>query len=234
MDASYFLKDRTKFIRFVYQTSEKAFLELQTQIEKGLPPYDNPPYSEDPEPAYLTEWLDAQTGIAVLGQACVSILSDSLKLYLNTLQVRVVGFRFDGDLRKVFKPGFVLAFKAALGEILATDWSDCPANFDVIEQVVLARNRGQHGSNLTSFNVTHDPLTLTKHPRPFFASEGEWKAWQEAGGDPSAYFAPSLEITRETLFAAIAEVEALADYIDGRLDKAWEWRMNARSAKAGA
>jgi hypothetical protein len=170
--------------------------------------------------------MEAETGAEVVGQACVALLSDTLKLYFNTMRTRVIGFKFgkdDDQNRK--RSGFVAANKAALGEILKTDWADCAVRFDVIEQVVLARNRVQHGDHLSSLAVQHDSNTLLKHPQPFFANEDELKLWSDAGGDPDAVFtAPSLRITRENLFAAIVEIEQLADWIDGRLDKAWEWR----------
>lgn len=226
MDAAFFLKRRTSFIRFFYNESAAAFRNIQAKIEAKESPYDDPPYSEDPEPPYLEEWMEAETGIEVLGQSCVSLLSDTLKLYFETLQRRVIGYLFDKGLESIQnKEGFVAANKAALGEILKTDWTDCPIRFDVIEQVVLARNRAQHGDYLSSLRVQHDSKTLRKHPQPFFANEEELKLWTDAGGDPNAFFAaPSLEIGRDNLFAAIAAVEQLADWIEGRLDKAWEWR----------
>ena len=62
MDAKFFLKRRTSFIRFFYDTSAAAFRSVQTKIEAKEAPFDNPPYSEDPEPAYLEEWMEAETG----------------------------------------------------------------------------------------------------------------------------------------------------------------------------
>ena len=38
MDATYFLKERTKFIRFYYDVSEKPFRDMQDQIKAGAPP----------------------------------------------------------------------------------------------------------------------------------------------------------------------------------------------------
>lgn len=226
MDARFFLKQRTSFIRFFYDTSAAAFRSVQAKIEAKESPFDNPPYSEDPEPPYLEEWMEAKTGVEVLGQSCVALLSDTLKLYFNTMRERVIGFKFGKDESKIqTNQGFVAANKAALSEILDTDWADCPIRFDIIEQVVLARNRAQHGSYLSSLMVHHDSDTLKKHPQPFFANEDELSLWKEAGGDPDAFFtAPYLKITRDNLFSAVAEIENLADWIEGRLEKAWEWR----------
>ena len=231
MDINFFLKLRTEFIRYFYAEAVKPFLDIQRKIEKGLPPFDDPPYSEDPEPPFLEDWMNAATGINVVGQSCVSLLSDSLKLYFNTLQTRVIGFVLSDAEKSATKgQGFVALYKNALGEILDTDWTDCPARFDVIEQVVLARNRSQHGSSLMSHQLRHDPDTLRKHPLPFFASDQELQEWRESGRDEDSYFAPMLEITKDKLFEASYEIEKLANWIEGRMDKAWEWRRRAAGA----
>jgi hypothetical protein len=229
MDATHFLKERTRLIRYLYREGAGAFALTQHRIEDKAPPYDDPPYSEDSEPAFLQDWMDAETAREVLAISCISLLSDSLKLYLETLRSRVIGFNFTrGDAE--FRDGFLTAYKRALGNILDTDWADCPADLAVIEQVVLARNRGQHGRSLLSLDVTHDAKTLTKYPRPFFASEEECRTWIQIGGNPDSGLAtPSLKITSEMLSAAVENVERLAEWIDGRLVKAWEWRERAGS-----
>ena len=232
MDATYFLKRRTRFIRYLYTEGAKPFTEIQQRIENSLPPYDDPPYGEDPEPPYLEDWMEAGTARDVLAMSCLSLLSDTLKLYFETLRSRVIGFSFT-QREKEFREGFVAAYKAVLGEILETDWRDCPADLALIEQVVLARNRGQHGSSLLSLDVTHDAKTLTKHPRPFFVSEDEYRTWVESGGRADSGLTPSIEVSSEMLFAAIDSVEKLADWIDGRLGKAWAWRARTAAGRSG-
>ena len=61
-------------------------MAIKRQIEQEEPPFDDPPYSEDPEPAFLEEWLEAETSIQIVGLACVSLLADTLKLYLTNRQ----------------------------------------------------------------------------------------------------------------------------------------------------
>lgn len=133
MDATYFLKNRMDFIRNFYATGTQPFREIQDAITGELPPFDNPPYSEDPEPAFLEQWLDAEASVKVLGISCVALLSESLKLYFQTLEHRVIGFSFP-DRKKAFKHGFLAAYLEVLGSILGSDWTDCPADLDVLEQ----------------------------------------------------------------------------------------------------
>jgi hypothetical protein len=119
----------------------------------------------------------------------------------------------------------VKAYLEVLGGILETDWSDCHADVSVIEQVVLARNRGQHGTSLTWIGAGHDTKALAKYPKPFFVSPEESWIWNEHGGDTSSPLAQWVVITAESLFAAIEQVEKLAAFIESRMDKAWDWRL---------
>lgn len=230
MDANYFLKNRTALIRTFYSTGAQGFVDVKQKIETGQPPFDDPPYSEDPEPPYLAEWIDAETALEILGMAALSMLSDSLKLYLNTLADRVIGFSFDNP-KAAFKQGFVPAYFSALGEILETDWSDCTVDRGLIEQIVLVRNRGQHGEHLSTFAVTLDAAMLEKHPRPFFVGEEELSTLTTEDGSLGSLLLPTIRVTAAGLQTAIDEVDALADWIEGRLDRAHTWRLRQRSER---
>ena len=220
MDAAFFLRLRTRFIGRYYSTGVKPFREVQRKIDAEESPYDEPPPSFDPEygePAYLEEWIEADEASKVVGRAAVSLLSDALKLYFKALEQQL-GFRLSAEGRAIAKKeGFLSAYKGALGELLETDWADCPVRFDVIEQIVLARNRAQHGEHLSMLGARHDPKTLTRHRDLIFASEGELRMWVDDGADPETLLAPRLEITEEDLGAAITEVEKLAGWIEERV-----------------
>jgi hypothetical protein len=228
MDAYYFLKSRTEFIRFFYAEARKGFADVKHRIENELPPFDDPPYSEDGEPHYLSAWMDAHTAAEVLGIACISMLSDSLKLYFTTLEERVIRFSFH-DRKAAFRGGFVPAYFAALGEILDTDWSDCPVDRDLIEQVVLARNRGQHAEDLTSFDVRYDKKMLEKHPRPFFLGEEEMAILNSDEGSLASLLMPTLKVSAEGLAKALDEVDALAEWIEARIERAYDWHETPKA-----
>lgn len=168
--------------------------------------------------------MDAEAALDVLGVACISMLSDSLKLYFKTLEERVIGFDFE-NRRTAFRGGVVPAYLAALGEILGTDWSDCPVDLALIEQIVLARNRGQHGEDLTSFHVTHDRATLDKHPRPFFVADGELSALTAEEGLLASLLMPTIKVDGAGLHRALDEVDALASWVEDHLGHAHDWRQ---------
>jgi hypothetical protein len=202
-------------------------------IENQVPPFVPPPFDPDqdsPEPPYQAEWNDAATAVELVGRSCVMILSETLKSYFETLVKLVIGFTITGtetEMKAFWKDGFLAAYKVALGEVFGTDWSDCPANFDVIEQVVLARNRSAHGTSLTSLSVPHDARTLEKYPRPFFASEWEVGAWD---GELSAhgFLWANLSVVREKLFEAIEHIELLCDWIDANDYRFADWHRRPK------
>jgi hypothetical protein len=222
------------FVRTHYDVCVAAFEERKRRIEAGEDPFDNPPYSEDGEPAFLEEWLDAQTSIELIGLSCISLLSDALKLYFNLLQHREIRFSFDeAETKRLKKEGFVPVYRDALGEIFDTDWQESGVKFAIIEQVVLARNRGQHGTELTSFLLTHDDKTIEKHPHPFFLRADEAAALSDAGVEVGGLLNPTLAVEREQLFAAIGEVGRLSDWIGANMDRALAWQVVQRAAKSG-
>jgi hypothetical protein len=231
MDIPWFLNERLSFIRMHYDVCVEASEERKRKIEAGENPFDSPPYSEDGEPPFLEEWLDAETSIELVGLACVSLLSDALKLYFNLLQHRELRFLFDDTEKKRFKKeGFVPVYRDALGQIFGTDWQESGVDFAIIEQVVLARNRDQHGTELTSFLVTHDNLTIEKHPRPFFLRANEAAALSDAGVEVGGLLNPTLAVQREQLFAVIEQISLLADWMHSNMDRASRWQIAQQNA----
>src|SRR5947209_1136314 len=95
MNILYFLQERTSFIRAHYETVHATFQETKRKINDQEAPYDEYPpgfNSEYGEPAYLEEWLAADTSQEFLGQSCVSFLAASLKLFLDETRASFRGF----------------------------------------------------------------------------------------------------------------------------------------------
>ncbi len=144
-------------------------MEIIRKIEAEEDPY-KPPYSEDGEPPFLAEWMEAQTSVELLGIACVSMLSESLKLYFITWE-RELRIECRPQFRKEFKRGFLNGYKTCFGHVLNADWGKCPVDFDILDQVILARNRGQHPDDITGMGVDHSGKDRQKYPMPFFVGE---------------------------------------------------------------
>ena len=70
MDVRYFLKARTTFIRQLYDTCSAPYLERKQKIEAKEYPFV-PPYSEDGEPPFLQEWIEADESLKKRKDDCI-------------------------------------------------------------------------------------------------------------------------------------------------------------------
>jgi hypothetical protein len=229
MDILFFLKIRTKFIRAFYEDACFKFLERKLKIKAGEHPFEAP-YSEDGDPPFLDEWLEADESIDVLGQMCISMLSSSLKLYfeesINELLGRYsneslaeVGVRLPEDSKGAFKGGWINCYRAYFREQFGIDWTKSQTNLGLLEEIVLARNRAQHPEYITTLRIKQSDGDAKKYPRSFFADEIEMRL---LGGDQDQdeWVHPlRLNVTREKLLAAVDEVDRFCSWLDDLLHK---------------
>ncbi|MBB2206441.1 hypothetical protein [Gluconacetobacter takamatsuzukensis] len=232
MDLSYWMRQRTDIIRLFYDKGRVPFEQLKRDIEEEVRPWEPPyfnPETDDPEPAFLDEWMQADQTRELVGMLAVSLLADTLSLYFVELE-REIGIAFVDQKERVrlFKQGKVEAYRQIIEHVMGDTFKNCPVSFDVIEQVILARNDFTHGQDFISFQTTHNQRTVEKHPNPFFTSANE----HLAEGDNLEWRCPSIEISREKLMAAIDEVEKLANWVHQNDEAVWEWRTRMRAAKA--
>ena len=216
MDVLYFLKERTRFIRHFYETAAEPFLETLRRINDGEPPFE-PPYSEDGEPPFMEEWSKAKQALDMLGRTSVSMLSASIQLYFKTWEKSLRVNWQPQERQKAFKCGFISGYKACFGDTLKISWDCCPVDFAIIEQVVLTRNRDQHPENLTSLRVNHSPIDREKYPRPFFVSEIDEKILSDPDMESVTWMRPAVHVSRESLNAAIDEVDKLAEWLEPKM-----------------
>ncbi len=216
MEVLWFLKRRTAFIRRYYETAAAPFLEIIRKIDAEEEPYV-PPYSEDEEPPFVAEWMEANTALEILGATCVSMLSEALKLYFMTWE-RELGIecqkRFPGAFDRKKGNGFVNGYRECFGHLLKTDWSDCPVDFALIEQIAMARNDAQHPKQITDLQLTHNEKIREKHPLPFFLNEHEEQLIETGQGLDYPWFAPTLVVTKKKLLEAIRQVELLGKWME--------------------
>lgn len=209
MDLAYFLRERTALIRHFYDAAAAPFIETKRLIEAGEPPFHDPPYDESGEPAYLSEWLQADVELELVGRVCITMLSESIKHYLQGWERHMP---LTPAAVKAMGKGFVRAYLnhycAALGV------QGCPADLDVIEQVVLARNTAQHNGRLTMDAVEHDELTRKKFPRPFFTRR-DGPDVDEDGLD--TFLVDWIHVDRHKLVRATEQVEVLGDWLQEQI-----------------
>ncbi|WP_417582897.1 hypothetical protein [Pelagibacterium sp.] len=224
MNLAYFLRERTRIIRLFYDLGQLPFEQRKQDIEKGEGQWEPPPFDPDydsPEPAYLEEWIDTEHARELVGMLSISLLSDSLKIYFNELEQEIgIEFPRDKDRKTHFKQGFVEGYRQIIEHVMGDAYQTCTVRFDLIEQVVLARNDIAHNDDIHSFHGSHNTRTLEKHPNPFFISD-------DANYDPNntlPWRRLKIEISRERLMEAIEEVEKLADWVQENDARIWQWR----------
>ena len=189
------------------------FSVITAAIEKGVEPFV-PPYSEDPEPPFLEEWLEASAGIQAVGHAALSMLSSSLQLFLKEWVGRLEkdhGMEFNVDFRKKgWFNGYLKIF-----EEIELPLNECPANLEVIEQVALVRNRVQHPEEITNLDIRYSDSDLKKYPRPFFAEVREIaEVGSEEAESLSWWLRPTVDSSRENVFEAVDQVESLCNWLE--------------------
>lgn len=102
MDVRYFLGERLFFIKQLCINSSASFVERKRKIEAREEPFV-PSYSEDPEPPFLSEWLEAEDSLQVIGRTCISMLSAAFHLYFKTWEHRLgvpVGDLYKTDFKR--------------------------------------------------------------------------------------------------------------------------------------
>jgi hypothetical protein len=219
MDIEFFLKSRTAFIRYFYEHAVSPFNEIKIAIENEEEPYI-PPYSEDGEPPFLEEWMNAEQGVDTIGHACISMLSSSLQLFLKSWVNRLEkehGMKFNVDFKK---KGWFNGYREIFMQ-LQLPLSQCAVDLDVVEQIALARNRVQHPEDLTGVRIKHSESDLKRFPEPFFASEAELRmAIRDDDDSVIWWLRPSVKPTTEKIIAAIDQVEALCSWLEQEYWKA--------------
>jgi hypothetical protein len=211
MDVSYFLHERTRLIRTYYAIASQAFRETMRKIDAEEEPFV-PPYSEDSEPAFLTEWLEARDFLEVTGRTCVSMLAASLTLFLRHWEKQLCLSCKDMD-KNVFKTGMLNGYRKCFEAVSQVSWDTCPVNLDLIEQVVLARNRDQHPEDIWGLGVSHSEDDREKYPSLFFIEDQERDLIGDAG-EYAPCMSARLHVSGEKLEQAIREVEALAVWLE--------------------
>jgi hypothetical protein len=215
MDVLFFLKERTTFIRYFYSSASAPFLETQRKIEEGVPPFDESPYEDGPP--FEIEWQGAEVALQTLGRTCVSMLSATLKLYFETWASELQITWEPKERKGACKSGFINAYRQRFGEALKLSWGDCGVDFEILEQVVLARNRDQHPDRISRLSVDHLRADRQKHPLPFFISDTERKMFSDPEMANIPWMNPIVHVSRDALFQAIEQVEKLGEWLDERM-----------------
>lgn len=219
MDIRYFLNKRIAFIRQLYETTSVPYAERIRKIETKEYPFV-PACTDGDEPPFLEEWIEADESLHVIAYSCVSMLAAAMRLYLETW-VYQSGVPVDESLKKsVFKKnGWLAGYKAHFAQHFKIDYEAGPANPRILEEVVLARNRIEHPSTITSHRAQYAKTDLKKLHPPFFVDKREAAFLADTDEGEKSWFMPlSLHVTEEQLLTAVSEVERFAEWFEGEIE----------------
>lgn len=211
MNVLHFLTERTRFIRTFYEGASAPFVETKRRIEAMEPPFV-PPYGEDDEPPFMSEWFEADAALEVLGRTGVSMLSDGLKLYFLAWE-RELGL----TCRKPRAAFRISDYKACLTAASGVDWNQAPFDLDVVEQIILARNDAQHPADIETMTVTHRNGLNKPGRRLFFVSDHERDLVVRDEAAASIWGGPRLKVSKDALWVALNGVDAVAEWLEPRL-----------------
>ena len=103
---------------------------------------------------------------------------------------------------------------------LSIDFNLVPANLQMLSEVVLARNRIEHPTSITSRRTQYADADHEKMRPPFFVDEREAVLLVDSDeGEKSWLMPPTLHVTAEKLLAALTEIERFVDWFEVEIEK---------------
>ncbi len=215
MDVRYFLDRRIAFIRQFYATASEPYVERKRKIEAHEEPFV-PPYSEDAEPPFLDEWLEADESLHVLAYSCISMLSTALHLYLESW-VKQSRIAVEESMKKsVFKKkGWFIGYDAHFTKHFNIAFKTGTSDLKMLNEVVLVRNRIEHPYSITDQKTQYSASDLKQLRHPFFVDKTEMALLGYSDEEEvSQFMLPTVHISKAQLLAAVAEVEGFSAWFD--------------------
>ncbi len=219
MDVRYFLDRRIAFIRQFYATASEPYIERKRKIEAHEESFV-PPYSEDGEPPFLDEWLEADESLHVLAYSCISMLSAALHLYLESW-VKQSRIAVEESMKKseFKKKGWFIGYDAHFTKHFNIAFKTGPSDLKMLNEVVLVRNRIEHPYSITDQRTQYSASDLKQLRHPFFVDKTEMTLLGYSDEEEVPQFMlPKVHITEVQLLTAAAEVERFSAWFDPAIE----------------
>lgn len=219
MDIHHFVNSRIAFIRQFFATASEPYVERKRKIDAQESPFV-PPYSEDGEPPFLEEWLEADESLQILAYSCISMLAASLHLYLESW-VKQSGVSVDAPMKKTLfrKKGWFAGYDAHFTKHFNVAFKTGPSDLKMLEEVVLARNAIEHPPSIVNQKTQYSASDLKKMQSPFFVHETEMKLLGYSSDQVEPRFMlPTVHVGETQLLAAIAEVERFCIWFESEIE----------------
>lgn len=210
MDLLYFLKERLRFIEQLYEGAISPFEETKRKIEAQEHPYiDNRDPEYVSEPAFLSEWQQADDSIMVVGHWALCMVQASLKAYLQGCigptgsiwwRPKILLSLLASKKGKSWFERYRLLFLEDLG----IDWNTGPVPLSSLEQLNLTRDDLVHNGDLLNLSVERTEKHVERFPTGLFTDD----LWKSLGSE-------RLKVDKRNLHEAMKLVEKFCTWIDG-------------------
>jgi hypothetical protein len=207
MDLLHFLRERVRFVRYLYEATIPAFAETKRKIEAGEEPFVDRRCCEDAdEPAFLAEWKDADLAIDVIGMTCLSMLQTAFRSFLKEYIKQVGGQKLLEGVSRIRKGSWFAKYRAFFKEELGVDWAASGVDLGFLEQMILTRNDFHHNADIFSGYVFQTKDHAEKYPDTAFR-DSRWPS-------DSWLLRARLRVDRPRFEAAIEALEKLCEYLE--------------------
>jgi len=210
VDLLYFATRRLRFIQTLYESAVGPFRETKRQIAAGEPPYVDTrnPEDYDGEPAFLSEWEDADDAAMVVGHWCLCMVQATLQAYLRDC-IGPLGSLWwnSSELRRRIgrKQGnWFQRYRMLFLEDLGVDWQHGPVPLVDLEQLNLTRDDLIHNIDMMSFNVKRVENHAEQFPIGLFTDD----LWQGLGIE-------RVRVDEDRLVLAIHLVTKFCGWLEG-------------------
>lgn len=220
MDVFGFFKLRIEFVKQLHEKSCEPFERIKQQIENGVAPFE-PPYSEDEEPPFLGEWIEADESIQVIGYSNLSILTSSFQLYFKTWEGEL-GSPAMPSFKTHFGKGWLNGYRKYFSDILGLNFEDAPVKMIRLEEIIRARNLIQHPNDISSNRVMYSKKYLEVIKQPYLCSESDRNIAENHDLGCGGYLS-GLHVTPDKFIAALSDVMSFADWLDEKIHHEMKW-----------
>ena len=227
MDYLGILQDHLGFIGRFYKAAAEPFETTLRKIEEGEEPFEPPRYAPEdyvgPE-YYLHAAMEAQKCLGVLGNCCLGLLEKALHDYLREFIKREADVLSNEDLASVLrkyrrsKDSWFTCYCNFLIDRTKFEWARSSVTFERIEQINLSRNDlNHHDQMICVTQPRQSEQHFEKYPVSRFAREWEIDAFSGEEDKPQSPL--TIDITREKLSAAIADVQQFCAFVEDHRTK---------------
>jgi hypothetical protein len=152
MDVNFFLKERTTFIRQLYNVTSAPYIERIQKIENKEAPFVSMDSGDesDGEPPFQREFNEAVNSLDTLRLMYVSMLMSALHSFFMTW-IKQSGMQIDKNLYKGVskKKGWFWDYSRHFNHHFNINFDNAPVNLKIIEELILARNNIEHKSSIS-------------------------------------------------------------------------------------